>query len=373
VTFSIASGPTLGEVPTDSAGVARCTAWKLPSVPGTYTIAATADNNVTSPTVRLTVKIGPPAQLALLAPVSAAVLSAIEVAARVTDRGGNPVAGTRVDWSITAGAATLTPSTSSADASGIVRMTLTMGPYPGMIHIRGFIPQTALGTDLTASALPGPLCALTPSFNDLSLPVNTPFTSSVQATDCWGDPIPGVVLRPRSGGIQYTLLPTPAMSPSSTVTDANGYATFAGVTAPQPGLQIWLIDGPRGGAWVRVRATGSRGYITAWEATPSTGLTWKIGSGSMDLSFIVMQANGFPAGNKLATFTLAPGNGTFTSGGVGGVFTSTFVSGLTTVEEGLVEISWRPPAIVGTYTMTVQSPGPDDSITPLSVTVRVVP
>lgn len=373
VTFSIAGGAKLGDVPTDSTGVARLTAWKLPSVPATYAIAATAGNNVTSPTVRLTVRIGPPARLVLLSPVSATVTSSASVVARVTDLGGNSVAAATVDWSVTAGTATVAPSTSAADASGIVRTTLTMGTAAGMVHVRGLISQTSLATDLSASVLPGPYCGLTPGYTDLSLPVNTLFTGTVRAVDCWDNPIPGIALTPRSGGIQYTLLPTGAMSPSSTVTDASGRASFAAVTAPQPGLQIWLIDAPGPGAWFRVRAAGSRGYITPWNGTPTSGATWKIGSPPINFGFIVTQANGLPAWNNLVTFTLAPGNGTFVGGSGGGVFLPTFWSGLTTMQEGLVSITWSPPAVAGTYTMTVQSSAPNDSGSPTVVTVRVIP
>ncbi|MFI5230473.1 MAG: Ig-like domain-containing protein [Gemmatimonadales bacterium] len=300
-------------------------------------------------------------------------MTSAPVVARVEDSDGRPVPAATVNWSVPAGTATVAPSTSVADDSGIVRTTLTMGTGAGVVYLRGSIARTSIAVYLAASALPGPLFILTPGFTDLSLPVNTPFGGTIHAIDSLGNPIPGLLLKTRSDGFQYALLPTPAMSPSSAVTNANGDATFASVTAAQPGMQYWLIDGPGTSAWFRVRAAGSRGFIGAWNGTPSAGRTWKIGSAEMEFGFIVTQADGFPAGNMLLTFTLAPGNGTFGGGSAGGVFDSTFFSGLTTVKEGLGVVFWRPPAVPGTYSMTVQSPAPNDVGSPLVATVTVIP
>lgn len=374
VTFSYTDGAKLRDVQTDSAGIARLTAWKVPSLAMTYTMTATTANGVTSQLIGLTAKIGPPSRIVLLAPVSAMVSDTAPVVARVTDLAGNPVTLARVTWTITAGAAAILSSTSTSDPSGIVRTTLLMGAVSGVIRFRGVIAQTSLATDLTASSLPGAFYALLPLNIDLSLPVNTAFTSTVRATDLWNNGIPGITLRPRSFGIDRTALPTGPMSPSSAVTDSNGNASFSAVTAPQPGWQSWLIDGPTYSVWVRVRASASRGLIAAWSGTPdAAGFTWKVGSAVPFLNYAVTRATGFPAGNTLMTFTLAPGNGVFDGGTAGGVFTPTFVSALTTVDQGLVGIKWHPPEVVGTYTMTIQASSPSDAIDPLVVTVKVVP
>jgi hypothetical protein len=306
-------------------------------------------------------------------PTSVVVTAVIPISARVTDVSGNPVPKATVVWSIVIGNGAVTPATAIADDAGMVSATLALGTVSGPIRLRAVISQTSLGSDFTVTALPGAFYALTPPYTDSSLRVNTPFSGRVRAIDSYGNPIPGISLRPRSGGIENTSVPTPPMSPVVTVTDADGYATFSAVTAPQPGLQVWVVDGPGFSAWFRVRATGDRGYITPWNGTPIDGLTWKIGSLAKQVGFIVMQANGFPASNVLVSATLDLGNGIFVGGSAGGVISSLSFSGLTTPQEGLVSIMWNPPSVAGTYTMKVQAPPPNDGGSPLVVTLRVVP
>jgi hypothetical protein len=77
--------------------------------------------------------------------------------ARVTSSGGQPTSGATVQWTVTAGVATLGAASSVTDASGFAAMTVTVGDQPGPIAVRaeatGLPPVTFVAS---ACAPPGP-------------------------------------------------------------------------------------------------------------------------------------------------------------------------------------------------------------------------
>lgn len=68
----------------------------------------------------------------------------------ITD-GGAPVAGTTVNWAVTAGGGTVTPTSGPTDAAGIASTTATLGNTPGQMTIRATAAGTTGGpVDFTA-------------------------------------------------------------------------------------------------------------------------------------------------------------------------------------------------------------------------------
>jgi len=56
----------------------------------------------------------------------------IQLVVRATDAFGNPVAGVTVNWTAGAGGGTLSAASSTSDAAGLARVTLTLGATPGV-------------------------------------------------------------------------------------------------------------------------------------------------------------------------------------------------------------------------------------------------
>ena len=373
VAFAIVTAGKIADVQTNASGVAQLTGWTLPSFPTTYAIVASA-GRLTSAQARLTVTVGPPAKLVAFAmPTSGTVATTLPMSVQVTDLGGNAVPQREIEWSVDSGA-TVSPTSFFADQAGIAHASLSLGTKSGVVHVRAAVLQTGVVAEFPITARPGMLMQLSPQDTGLSLRVNTPYSVTVRALDYWRNGIPGVALTSRySGGLAFTTLPTPAISPSTTVTDANGYATFSSLTPPQPGLEYLVIDAPTYSALFRIQGAGDHGYIAPWNGTPIDGLTWTVGAPPPRVGFIVTQANGLPAANVLVTFTLDPGNGTFVGGSAGGVLEPQLFSGLTSTATGLTAVVWNPPPVPGTYVMRVRAPAPNDGGSPLTVTIRVVP
>ncbi len=160
VTWS-ASGGTVTPTATVTAndGIASTT-WDLPSAAGTYTVTASAADADNSPvTFTATAIPGPPATMTKgegdgqSGPVNTTLPTNLQVA--VEDAFRNPVAGLTITWTVTGGAATVTPITPQTDANGISAAQVQLGANPGPVTISATASVVLQGApavfDLTAT------------------------------------------------------------------------------------------------------------------------------------------------------------------------------------------------------------------------------
>jgi protocatechuate 3,4-dioxygenase beta subunit len=125
---------------TDANGAASAV-WRLGSGTGLAQATATVDQGAL--TFTALVEADAPAAVGAVAgggegPVGGAMADSLAV--RVTDRHGNPVAGTMIDWAVTSGGGAVSPARSATDAQGIARAQWTLG------LLAGTPGQTASGT-----------------------------------------------------------------------------------------------------------------------------------------------------------------------------------------------------------------------------------
>jgi hypothetical protein len=318
-----------------------------------------------------------PGSAAALVPITfpafAPVTSGQQIVMRVTDGSGIRVPGTTVTWAVLAGGGTFAPAANVSDANGLVTTTYTLGETAGAVRLRATIGGSAT-QDFDTKAVPGPLAELAPLYTDLSLPVGASFSGVVRAVDGYGNGIPGVVLTSRAGDVQYTGLVTTPTEPATVTTDANGNATFRGTVGALPGLQSFLVSGPNPlptdpkdpgpfQAWFRVRASGSRGYITSLgQWTPTI-----VGGATREFDVVVIQADGFPAAKAPVVFTASSGG--FVDDAAGAVGPS--YATLTDNYSGFASAKWRLPVAPGTYSISASTAPPNDGYSPLGFTVTV--
>ncbi|HTE44819.1 MAG TPA: hypothetical protein VK636_06210 [Gemmatimonadaceae bacterium] len=242
VTFGFVGATPLGVVTTDSAGFATFTTWKLPSLPATYQLIASA-TGVDALAYDVTVSVGPPSRLAPINfPISAAIQTTTELVARVTDAGGNMIPKVRVQWSPTSPGITFGLGISVGDDSGIVRTTLTTTTIAGISHFRANFAEGGV-RDFNFNVLPGPFAILEPLVFNVTTRAGSSFSGTVRAYDLWRNPVPGVAITARTPALGSNLTP---LTPAVLTTDAFGRGTFSGIAGPTAGLQIFYFDAPGG-------------------------------------------------------------------------------------------------------------------------------
>jgi adhesin/invasin len=113
---------------TDANGVAR-TSWTLNDTVRTAVLTA-AVVGASSGTLTVTSIAGPPATIKKVSPDSIGVVAgaSTNVTVRVTDKGGNAIAGSTVTWSATGGALTVTNTTTGSSGNGQVVFSTDAAP-----------------------------------------------------------------------------------------------------------------------------------------------------------------------------------------------------------------------------------------------------
>ena len=115
---------------------------------GSHTITATATGLSGSPvTFTVAVAPGPVYRLVAGTPVYVPPISSFTYSLFAYDQYGNAVPGVTVNWSVTVGmgTATLTPASSTTDASGRATVTITGS---GLVYFRATVPGTSLSADI---------------------------------------------------------------------------------------------------------------------------------------------------------------------------------------------------------------------------------
>ena len=124
-----------------------------------YSITATNSTGSTTSSVLIQIVAGDPTNISFTTGLAGDAQNAITgttlpaaFSATVTDLRGNPTSGATVIWSVTAGGGTLSATTASANNSGIVTSTLTLGPTSGINTVKATIQGTVNFATFTAKA-----------------------------------------------------------------------------------------------------------------------------------------------------------------------------------------------------------------------------
>ncbi|MCU0622377.1 MAG: hypothetical protein MUF53_00785 [Gemmatimonadaceae bacterium] len=217
---------------TDTAGRASPGAWTLSAAAGSNVLTA-AIGVVQAAGVFVTGTAGAPAAVAIsvgdaqTATVSTAVAVAPRV--RVTDAGGNPVAGVGVTFAVGLGGGSITGPTAVTDAAGLASVgSWTLGTVAGANTLTatvGALPPVTFTAVATVGA-PASLQIVAPAggtqAGSTGQPVPTP--PSVRVRDAFANVVPGVTVTfaVATGGGTVT--------GATPVTDANGIATVGSWT-----------------------------------------------------------------------------------------------------------------------------------------------
>lgn len=347
VTFAVSGGSVIGQATTDLTGVATLATWTMPTfAPRTYNITATLGSIQLQ--FVLTVSVGPPARLDIVAPSSVIVVNTVPITARVSDAGGNPVTAAVVNWQVASGEATLSSTTAVSSSSGSASTMLTAGQHPGPVVLRA--TASGVATNATIAAIPDFPFGFDQILPEYAVPVGTTFTATPRLIDRWGNPIPGAAITATVGTLA-------SLTPATQITDAGGHVTLTGRTVSRAGTYDGLIRAPNGiGAFLFARAFGGQASMAPWGVTPLTSLTATLGQ-APQVGVVVNEADGRAATGARVTFSVTPANGKF-GVGLGDNATLTSQSFVATPGgvEGVVSVNWAPPQVPGTYTMTVTAP-----------------
>ena len=145
---------------------------------------------------------------------TAVVATAIPAVVHVT-RAGQPEAGVAVSWIIPDGGGSVSPASSTTDASGVATATWTLGDTARAYTLTAAISSASVA--LQATAVAGPVSALAKISHDtLFVAAGASTFVTVRAVDKLGNPVSGVVVTWTTNGGSLTA--------STTTTGASGNA-----------------------------------------------------------------------------------------------------------------------------------------------------
>lgn len=228
----LTGGGTLGGASsaTSTQGLATMT-WTLGQTSGDQTVRATVADASGSPlTFSATAAAGAAAAMTLAggSGQSAAINSALPdpIQVRVTDQFGNGVAGATVDWAVTSGGGSVTPTESVTGANGTATAAWTLGPSLGAQGAQASgtgLTGSPVSFSATASATPNPGTGVTVG-NNFFDPAARTVTAGATVTWTWVN----------TGAISHSVesVGTPSFTSSPIITGAG--QTYS-VTFDTPG------------------------------------------------------------------------------------------------------------------------------------------
>ncbi len=379
VAFEVTSGGgtvTGAVATTDTAGEASVGGWTLGTVPGTNTLAATAEGldpveftaTATPGTAAGVAKVAGDGQTAEVGTVVATA-----PAVRVTDRYGNPVPGVTVTFTITGGGGSATGTEPVTDADGVAMVgSWTLGTVAGT----KWLTATVAGADpvtFTATAEPGPPTGLAKVRGDgQTTAVGTAVTTPpvVRVVDAYGNGVPGVAVSftVTDGGGSAT--------DTEAVTDANGEAAVGSWTlGTMPGANT-LQATATGLSPVAFTATATAGSPATLAKTGGDGQTAEVATAVATPPAVrVTDSYGNPVAGVAVTFAVTGGGGSVTGAEavtdadgvaeVGGwtLGTAAGAQALTATVAGLTPAEFTATATAGApATVTIQA-GQDQTAT----------
>ena len=236
---------------TNAEGIAR-ERWTLGTTAGdTQRVEARAINNETGEALRFAIftAVGTPDVPASITKTRgdaqtgalASVLSD-SLAVRVADRFGNAVSGVSVQWAANGGS--ISPTTSSTDATGTARASWTLGPTLGQQSANAAIPSVSPGIfSATATAgAPARIAIIVQPSDSIITGDTLPRQPVVQLMDAFGNATTNqgwvITAAIASGGGEL-------QGPITASTDANGRASFSNLAiSGTPGLRTLSFSAP---------------------------------------------------------------------------------------------------------------------------------
>ena len=229
------------------------------------------------------------------------------VGVRVTDANGDGVAGATVQFNVTTGGGSFSPTSAQTDETGLAGSDWTLGPTPGFQTAAMSVPGTALSTKVTIGA--SPRLEITFGDGQVGTPGQpAPVPLVVTARDGNGAPAAGmpVLFAVLTGGGSVT--------PSGfTTTNVNGQTGRTFTLGPN--LVENTIRATSGASSVTFTVTG----VTAG---PAASLSIVSGDGQRSatnaplpdpLVVLVHDANGLAVANVTVDFSVASGGGSITA------------------------------------------------------------
>ena len=190
---------------------------------GAVTIIATSEN--VQAQAAITVTIGAPARVVVVSGAeqsgAAGAAAASPLVAKVTNVGGDPIAGVSVAWTTTAGA--LGGASATTDANGLTQRTLTFGHVAGAVTVSVTAQGIAQPATFALTAVPGAPSAITKVSGDgqtgmVSTALAHPFVLGV--ADQYGNVVAGAA-------VTWSVAGGGALSAGTGTTNASGQTQTA--------------------------------------------------------------------------------------------------------------------------------------------------
>jgi hypothetical protein len=229
VSFAPANGSSVNATSgtTDAQGVAT-TMWKMATVPGPMSLTATV--GTMSVGLAATALVGPPVKFVKLAyPANSTAGATLQnVGVNVQDSYSNPVSGVAVSFAPTNGSTVPAPSVTS-NASGDATTTWTMSTIVGTMSLTASasgVPSASFSVTTAA----GPASQLIKQQEAVGGAPGTSQALGIYVRDQYSNPVSG-------GSVSFAPDNGSSVNPTSSVSDANGFASTSWTFGPSAGTQ----------------------------------------------------------------------------------------------------------------------------------------
>jgi hypothetical protein len=246
---------------------------------------------------------------------------------KVTDQYGNPVPGVTVNFSVTAGAASLSSATAATGSDGKAQVNVTLGTTPGAVTISASVAGIATPVTFTATATVGP--AVPPSIvngNNQSAAVANALAGPlvVKVADQYGNPLVGVAVTFAITGGSGTL------SAPSAVTNGSGQAQVTltlGTAAGTVTVSATISGVATPAVFTETATPGPPAALTYVSGNNQTG----VGGGTLQNPLVVKVTDQYanPIQGITVLFTVASGAGSLSA------------SSVLTDASGQAQVTWR--------------------------------
>jgi hypothetical protein len=315
---------------TNSSGQAQVSV-TLGTTPGAVGITASATGVSPAVVFGATSTAREPAALTVIsgANQTAAAGSALTDAlvVKVADQYGNPVPGVTVNFSVTAGAASLSSATAATGSDGKAQVNVTLGTTPGTVTISASVTGVSPAQTFTATATVGP--PVPPSIvngNNQSAAVANALAGPlvVKVADQYGNPLVGVAVTFAITGGSGTL------SAPSAVTNGSGQAQVTltlGTTAGTVTVSATISGVATPAVFTETATPGPPTALTYVSGNNQTG----VGGGTLQNPLVVKVTDQYanPIQGITVLFAVVSGAGSLTA------------SSVLTDASGQAQVTWR--------------------------------